>query len=187
MNVRELSEKYRKELIALRREFHRNPELSWKEVRTSRRIEEELKKIGIEVKRVADTGIVGIIKGKKSGKALALRADMDALPIQEANDNINYKSINNGVMHACGHDGHIAMLIIAAKILWSIKDQLKGTIKFIFQPAEEILQGASKMLDEGILEGINAILGIHIWSQLPTGKVSLEPGPRFAAIHPLFV
>ena len=181
MNVRELSEKYRKELIALRREFHQNPELSWKEVRTSRRVEEELKKIGIEVQRVADTGIVGTIKGKEGIKVVALRADMDALPIQEANDGIPYKSKNDGVMHACGHDSHIAMLLIASKILWGLKDQFKGTVKLIFQPAEELIQGAKKMLDEGILEGINTILGIHIWSQLPTGKVSLESGPRFAA------
>lgn len=181
MNVRELSEKYKKELVALRREFHQYPELSWKEVRTSRRVEEELKKIGIDVQRVADTGIVGTIKGKEGIKVVALRADMDALPIQESNEDIPYKSKNDGVMHACGHDSHIAMLLIASKILWGLKDQLKGTVKLIFQPAEEQIQGAKRMLDEGILEGINAILGIHIWSQLPTGKVSLEPGPRFAA------
>lgn len=181
MNVRELSEKYKKEIIALRREFHQNPEISWKEIRTSRRIEEELKKIGIDVQRVANTGIVGTIKGKENGKVVALRADMDALPIQEANDDISYKSKNKGVMHACGHDSHISMLLIAAKILWELKDRLNGTVKLIFQPAEEIVEGAKKMLDEGVLDGVDAILGIHIWSQFPVGKVSLEPGPRFAA------
>jgi len=181
VNVRELSEKYKKEIIALRREFHQNPEISWKEIRTSRRIEEELKKIGIEVQKVANTGIVGTIKGKENGKVVALRADMDALPIQEANDDIPYKSKNKGVMHACGHDSHISMLLIAAKILWELKDQLNGTVKLIFQPAEEIVEGAKKMLDEGVLDGVDAILGIHIWSQFPVGKISLEPGPRFAA------
>jgi len=181
MNVRELSEKYKKELIALRREFHQNPELSWKEIRTSKRVEEELKKIGIDVQRVVDTGIVGTIKGKKGNKVVALRADMDALPIQEANNDIPYKSKNDGVMHACGHDSHTAMLLIAAKVLWELRDQIRGIVKLIFQPAEELIQGAKKMLDEGALEGVHAILGIHIWSQLPTGKVSLEPGPRFAA------
>ncbi len=181
MNVRELSEKYKKEIIALRREFHQNPEISWKEIRTSRRIEEELKKIGIKVQKVANTGIVGTIKGKENGKVVALRADMDALPIQEANDDISYKSKNKGVMHACGHDSHISMLLIAAKILWELKDQLNGTVKLIFQPAEEIVEGAKKMLDEGVLDGVDAILGIHIWSQFPVGKVSLETGPRFAA------
>ena len=181
MNVRELSEKYKKEIIALRREFHQNPEISWNEIRTSRRIEEELKKIGIDVQRVANTGIVGTIKGKENSKVVALRADMDALPIQEANNDIPYKSKNKGVMHACGHDSHISMLLIAAKILWELKDQLNGTVKLIFQPAEEIVEGAKKMLDEGVLDRVNAILGIHIWSQFPVGKVSLEPGPRFAA------
>lgn len=182
MNVRELSEKYKKELIALRREFHQNPEVSWKEIRTSKRVEEELKKIGIDVQRVADTGIIGTIKGKeKSNKIVALRADMDGLPIQEANTDVPYKSKKKGVMHACGHDSHTAMLLIAAKILWELKDQLNGTVKLIFQPAEELMQGAKRMLDEGVLEGVNAILAIHIWSQLATGKVSLEPGPRLAA------
>lgn len=181
MNVRELSEKYKNETIALRREFHQNPELSWKEISTSKRVEEELKKLGVEVKRVANTGIVGTIKGKEGGKVVALRADMDALPIQEANDDIPYKSKNKGVMHACGHDSHTAMLLVAAKILSELKDHLKGKVKLIFQPAEELIQGARKMLDEGVLDGVDAILGIHIWSQMPTGKVSLEPGPRFAA------
>ena len=92
-----------------------------------------------------------------------------------------YKSKNAGVMHACGHDTHTAMLLIAAKVLWELRDQIKGTVKFIFQPAEEPIQGAKKMFEEGVMEGVDAILGIHIWSQLPTGKVSLEPGPRFAA------
>jgi amidohydrolase len=182
VNVRELSEKYKNEIIALRREFHQNPEISWKEIHTSKRIEEELNKIGIDVQRVANTGIVGTIKGEgNSKKVVALRADMDALPIQEDNDNIPYKSKNDGVMHACGHDSHISMLLIAAKILWELKDQVNGTVKLIFQPAEEIVEGAKKMLDEGVLDGVDAILGIHIWSQFPVGKVSLEPGPRFAA------
>lgn len=181
MNVRELSEKYKEELIDLRREFHKNPELGWEEIRTGKRVEEELKKIGIGVERVAKTGIVGTLKGREGGKVVALRADMDALPIEENNNDIPYKSKNKGVMHACGHDGHTAMLLIAAKVLWELRDQIKGTVKFIFQPAEEPIQGGKMMLDEGVMEGVDAILGIHIWSQLPTGKVSLEPGPRFAA------
>lgn len=181
MDVKELAGKYKKEIIALRREFHQYPEISWKEIRTSTRIEEELRKIGIDVKRVANTGIVGTIKGNKNNKIVALRADMDALPIQEANDNILYKSKNDGVMHACGHDSHIAMLLVAAKILYELKDNLDGTVRLLFQPAEEIVQGAKKMLDEGVLDGVSAVLGIHIWSQFPVGKVSLEEGPRLAA------
>ncbi len=181
MNVRKLSEKYKEELITLRREFHQNPELGWEEIQTSNRVEEELKKIGIEVERIAKTGVVGTLKGKEDGKVVALRADMDALPIQEANNDLPYKSKNAGVMHACGHDSHTAMLLIAAKVLWELRDDIKGTVKFIFQPAEELIQGGKKMFEEGVMEGVDAILGIHIWSQLSTGKVSLEPGPRFAA------
>ena len=182
MNVRELSEKYKNELITLRREFHQNPEVGWKEFRTSRRIEEELKKIGIITERIANTGIIGTIQGEgNSKKVVALRADMDALPIQEANTGIPYKSRNKGVMHACGHDSHIAMLLTAARILQDLKEQINGKIILIFQPAEEIVEGAREMLKKGFLNEVDAILGIHVWSQFPAGKISLEPGPRFAA------
>lgn len=180
MKVRELAERYQKEIIALRREFHQNPELSWQEFSTSKRIEEELKNLGLEVQRVADTGIVGLIKGKEGKKVVALRADIDALPIQEVNS-LSYCSQNKGIMHACGHDGHTAMLLVAARILWDLKSQFKGTVKLIFQPAEEQIQGAKRLLEEGILEGVDSILAIHFWSGLPSGKISLEAGPRFAA------
>lgn len=180
MKVKELVEKNKDEIISLRREFHKNPELSWEEIRTGNRICEELTKLNIKIKRVAKTGVLGILKGSKSGKTVALRADMDALPIQEAND-IPYKSKKEGVMHACGHDGHTAMLLGAAKILSQMRDKIKGTVIFIFQPAEEKAQGASKIIEEGSIKGIDAILGIHLWADLPVGKVSLEPGPRMAS------
>ena len=131
MKVRKLAEKYKEQVIAWRREFHENPELSWEEIRTAERVREELVKMNIEVKGVAKTGVLGILKGDKPGKTVALRADMDALPIKEAND-ISYKSKNEGVMHACGHDGHTAMLLGAAKILSLMKDEVEGTIIFIF-------------------------------------------------------
>ena len=180
MKVRKLAEKYKEQVIDWRREFHENPELSWEEIRTAERVREELVNMNIEVKRVAKTGVLGILKGDKPGKTVALRADMDALPIKEAND-ISYKSKNEGVMHACGHDGHTAMLLGAAKILSLMKDEIEGTIIFIFQPAEEMGQGAAKMIEEGALEGVDAILGIHLWADLASGKVSLEPGPRMAS------
>ena len=180
MKVRKLAEKYKEQVIAWRREFHENPELSWEEIRTAERVREELVKMNIEVKRVAKTGVLGILKGDKPGKTVALRADMDALPVKEAND-VPYKSKNEGVMHACGHDGHTAMLLGAAKILSLMKDEIEGTIIFIFQPAEEMGQGAAKMIEEGALEGVDAILGIHLWADLASGKVSLEPGPRMAS------
>lgn len=181
MNVRELSEKFQNEIVALRREFHQNPELSWQEFKTATRIEQELNKIGIDdTKRIAGTGVIGSIKGRKGSQAVALRADIDALPIQEGSD-VSYRSKNDGVMHACGHDAHISMLLGAAKVLWELREQFKGTIKLIFQPAEELAQGAKKMLEEGILEGIDSVFAIHIWSELLSGKISLEEGPRFAA------
>ena len=181
MNVRELSEKFQDEIVVLRREFHQNPELSWQEFKTAARIEQELNKIGIDdIKRIAGTGVVGSIKGEKGSKVVALRADIDALPIQEEGD-VPYRSQNDGVMHACGHDAHIAMLLGAAKVLWELREQFEGTVRLIFQPAEEIVQGAKKMLEEGVLEGVDSVLAIHIWSELLSGKVSLEEGPRFAA------
>jgi amidohydrolase len=181
MKVKELVEKNKDEIISWRREFHKNPELSWEEIRTGNRICEELTKLNIKIKRVAKTGVLGILKGSKSGKTVALRADMDALPIQEAND-IPYKSKKEGVMHACGHDGHTAMLLGVAKVLSQMKDKIEGTVKFIFQPAEENAQGALKMIKEGVMEGVDAVLGIHLWADLPVGKVSLEPGPRMASM-----
>lgn len=181
MNVRELSEKFQDEIVALRREFHQNPELSWQEYNTAVRIEQELNKIGItDTKRIAGTGVVGLIKGKKGSKVVALRADIDALLVQEENET-SYRSQNDGIMHACGHDAHTAMLLGAAKVLWELREQFEGTVKLIFQPAEEVIEGAKKMLEEGVLEGVDSILAIHVWSELPSGKVSLEEGPRFAA------
>jgi len=180
MKVKELVEKNKDEIISWRREFHENPELSWEEIRTGNRVCEELTKLNIKIKRVAKTGVLGILKGDKPGKTVALRSDMDALPIQEAN-NIPYKSKKEGIMHACGHDGHTAMLLGAAKILKQMRDKIKGTIIFIFQPAEEKAQGASKIIEEGAVKGIDAILGIHLWADLPVGKVFLEPGPRMAS------
>jgi len=180
MKVIKLAKKYEDQIIVWRREFHENPELSWEEVRTAERVREELVKMNIEVKRVAKTGVLGILKGDKPGKTVALRADMDALPVKEAND-VPYKSKNEGVMHACGHDGHIAMLLGAAKILSLMKNEIEGTVKFIFQPAEENVQGALKIIKEGIVKGVDAILGIHLWADLASGKVSLEAGPRMAS------
>jgi len=180
MKIRELSEKYEDQIIAWRREFHENPEVSGEEIRTSGRVCEELKKLNIEVKRIGKTGVLGILEGSKSGKTVALRADMDALPIEEVNE-ISYKSKNKGVMHACGHDGHTAMLLGAATMLSQMKDAIKGTIKFIFQPAEESAQGAPMMIKGGVIERVDAILGIHLWADLAVGKVSVDPGPRMAS------
>ncbi len=180
MKIKELANKYKKYVIDMRREFHMNPEPSWEEVGTSQRIKDELDKIGIPYITVAKTGIVATIKGGKEGKTVALRADMDALQVQEAND-VAYKSKNPGIMHACGHDGHTAMLLGAAKILNEIKNDIKGKVKLFFQPAEELAEGAKKMIEEGAMEGVDGVFGIHLWADLPCGKVNIQAGPRMAS------
>ncbi len=180
MQVKQMAEQIKEDIIGWRRSFHQNPELAWGEINSGLLIANELTKLGIEVKRIAGVGVLGILKGDQPGQTVALRSDMDALPVTEATD-AAYKSTNIGVMHACGHDGHMAMLLGAAKILSQMKSEIMGTVRFIFQPAEEIGEGALKILDEGIMEGVHAILSIHLWPDLTTGKVSLDPGPRMAS------
>ncbi|MDI3534782.1 MAG: hypothetical protein PWQ82_1147 [Thermosediminibacterales bacterium] len=173
-------------LIELRRYFHQNPELSWHEYKTSNKIEEELKKLGIQTERITETGVIGYIKGAEPGRTVALRADIDAIAVNEEND-IPYKSKNPGCMHACGHDAHTAMLLGAAEILAESKQNLKGCVKLIFQPAEEDITGAKTLIDKGVLNGVDGILGIHVWVHLPAGKVSLEAGPRMASADKIFI
>jgi amidohydrolase len=177
MQISEQIEKYREELIGLRRDFHRHPELGFEEFRTADIIENYLTALGLTTQRIAKTGVVGILRGARTEPVLMLRADMDALPIEEEND-VDYKSQNNGVMHACGHDAHMAMLLIAAKILAAKKKEIAGTIKFVFQPNEEIA-GALRMIEEGVLENpkVNAAVGMHVWTPVPSGKIAITPGP----------
>ena len=180
MCVRDSAEKTKDQIISWRREIHAHPEVAWEETQTGDMVASLLESFGIEVKRTANTGVLGLLSGGRTGKTVALRADMDALAIAEAND-IPYKSKNPGVMHACGHDGHTAMLLGAAKILSQMRSNISGTVKFIFQPAEEIGLGALKLIDSGVMEGVDALLGVHLWPDLPSGKVSLVPGPRMAS------
>ncbi len=183
-------------VIEWRRDFHQNPELSNREFKTAKKITAHLKSLGIEVQtKVAHTGVVGILKGKKPGKVVALRADMDALPVTERVD-LPYKSQvtgtyngkETGVMHACGHDTHVAILMGVAEVLSKNKDLLKGTVKFIFQPAEEGAPageegGAKLMIKEGVLENpkVDAIFGLHISSGTHVGNINYKPGGAMAA------
>ncbi|KPU45667.1 putative hydrolase YxeP [Oxobacter pfennigii] len=180
MEIKELARLYKQYVINMRREFHKNPEASLKEFWTSGRIKGELDVMGIPWVSCAGTGIIATIEGMHEGKTIGLRADMDALEITEANE-VEYKSQNDGIMHACGHDGHIAMLLGTAKILNECRDKIKGTVKLFFQPAEEIARGAKMMIDEGALNGVDGVFAIHLWSGLDVGKVSVEAGPRMAA------
>jgi len=167
-------------VITFRREFHMYPELKYEEERTSRIVEEELKSLGYRTIKTAKTGVIGILDTGKPGKTVALRADMDALPIQEEND-VPYKSKIPGKMHACGHDAHTAMLLGAAKILSKIKDELRGKRKLIFPPAEEGGLGAKKIVEEGHLEDVDAIFGMHVWAGLESGKLGIREGPILAS------
>ena len=171
------------ELISLRRDFHMHPELGYEEHRTSQIVYDYLEKLGLEVTKVTKTGVVGLLRGSKAEKTILLRADMDALP-QEEKTGLPYKSINKGIMHACGHDGHTAMLLIAAKILSEHKDEIKGNVKFVFQPNEEEA-GALNMINEGILESpnVDAAFGLHLWTPIESGKIGLASGPVMAAME----
>ena len=184
-------------IIEWRRDFHQNPELGNREFKTAEKIANHLKSLGIEVQTgVAKTGVVGILKGGKPGPVVALRADMDGLPVTERVDvpfkstvTTDYNGQKVGVMHACGHDTHISILMGVAEVLSSIKGDLKGTVKFIFQPAEEGAPegeegGAKLMVKEGVLENpkVDAIFGLHINSQTEVGKISYKPGATMAAV-----
>lgn len=180
MNVMELIQQNREYTVSLRREFHQYPELSWKEFRTAKRIREELDKFGIPYVEVAGTGTIATLKGKKDHPIIGLRCDIDALPIQEMT-NLPFRSQNDGVMHACGHDSHMAMLLTAAKVLSEHRDELECTVKFIFQPAEEAMNGALKVLESGLLDTLDTVAGMHIFPKLPAGTISVDPGPRYTS------
>ncbi len=171
------------ELLALRRDFHKHPELGFEEHRTSKIILNYLRECGIEAKPMAKTGVVGLLTGGNSGSTLLVRADIDALPVEEAT-NLEFQSIYLGIMHACGHDGHISMLLVAAKILSRLKEQLNGNVKFVFQPNEEDA-GAYLMVQEGVMENprVDAAIGLHLWAPLEAGIIDVCTGPVMAASH----
>jgi amidohydrolase len=188
--IRELSGSIFNGVVANRRHLHSHPELSFHEIETSAFVARKLEELGLEYHKMADTGLVALIKGDKpSDKVVALRADMDALPILEAND-VPYKSQNNGVMHACGHDVHTSSLLGTAQILNNLKSRFGGTVKLIFQPAEEKLPGgASLMIKEGVLENPKpqAVIGQHVMPLIDAGKVGFRAGKYMASADELYV
>lgn len=196
--ITKAAENIEKQVIEWRRDFHQNPELSNREFETAKKIEAHLKKLGMEVQSgVAKTGVVGILRGNNPGKVVALRADIDALPVTERNDlpfksmvTTEFQGTKTGVMHACGHDTHTAILMGVAEILSKNKDKINGTIKFIFQPAEEGPPpgeegGASLMIKEGVLKNpdVDAIFGLHINSATPVGTILYKPEGIMAAVE----
>ncbi|AFH42460.1 M20 metallopeptidase family protein [Fervidicoccus fontis] len=183
VNILELAREKEKEIVELRRLLHQHPEIAHKEYETHKILVEHLEKIGLHPRTLAGTGIIADIEGKeKGGKTVAIRADMDALPIKEEND-VPYKSLNEGFMHACGHDAHMSMVYGAALILNELRDKLNGRVRLLYQPAEEegTLGGAKPMIEEGALDGVDYILGMHVWPELPEGVIGYRKGPFFAA------
>ncbi|MBN2246541.1 MAG: amidohydrolase [Candidatus Aminicenantes bacterium] len=168
------------DLIAWRRDFHRHPEIAFQEFRTSGVIREFLERWGLEVKPMAKTGLRAVLKGGSSGTTVALRADMDALPLKEKGKK-EYISQNPEATHACGHDGHMAILMGVVRILINRKENLPGNVVFLFQPSEELPPGgAEPMVKEGALDGVDAVFGLHLWQPLPTGAIGIVKGPMMA-------
>lgn len=189
--VRELAAAMKQDLLTIRRHLHANPELSYNEHRTADYVSGQLHAIGLEHSRIAVTGLTGILRGKKPGKGpvIALRADMDALPIHELND-FPFKSSNEGVMHACGHDFHMTSLLGTLRILKTLENEFSGEVKFLFQPAEELAPGgALMMINDGVLENPKPlnIIGQHVMPELPAGKIGFHSGMYMASVDELYL
>ncbi len=187
-SIQQIAASLQTKLVEIRRDFHQHPELSNREFRTSAKVAEQLRQLGLSVQeKVAHTGVVGLLHGAQPGPTIAVRADMDALPIQELND-VPYASRNTGIQHACGHDVHTAIGLGVAEALSGVRANLKGNVKFIFQPAEEGAPegekgGAYLMLDEGVLEGppVEAIFALHVMPTIDAGKLGYHAGPVWAS------
>jgi amidohydrolase len=184
VDIRQLVSEHKELVINTRRDLHRIPETAYTEKKTSAYVTEYLTREGLEVQTgIATYGVVGLLKTGRSGPTLLLRADMDALPVTEETG-LSFASTHEGVMHACGHDAHVAMVLVAATVLNRIKDNLNGTIKFLFQPAEEGPGGAKPMIDEGVLENpkVDYSIGCHVWPEIPEGTIGVRSGPFMAAM-----
>ncbi|EPZ42206.1 M20 family metallopeptidase [Alicyclobacillus acidoterrestris] len=187
-NIRSLVQQIGGELVTWRRHLHQNPELSFEEAQTAQFVYDTLSTFpGLELSRPTKTSVLARLKGAQPGPTLAIRADMDALPITEEND-FEFISNTPGKMHACGHDGHTAMLLGTAKILSQLAVQIHGEIRFIFQHAEELFPGgAQEMVNAGVMEGVDAVIGIHLWSPLEVGKIAVRSGPFMAAPDTFYI
>ncbi len=184
INIKERVREHSDLISKLRRDLHRIPETAYTEKKTSRYVADYLKNLGLEIKTgIARYGVVGSLEGGSPGKTLMIRSDMDALEIEEKTG-LAFASTHEGVMHACGHDAHMSMVLTAATILNGIKGQLKGTIKFLFQPAEEGPGGAEAMIREGVMENphVDYAVGCHVWPDIPEGTIGVRPGPLMAAM-----
>lgn len=186
--IKRLVDEVKAEVIAWRRHLHANPELSFQEEKTAQFVYDTLQSFGnLELSRPTKTSVMARLFGNQPGRVVAIRADMDALPIQEENT-FAFASKNPGVMHACGHDGHTAMLLGTAKILSKLRDQIKGEVRFLFQHAEELFPGgAEEMVQAGVMDGVDVVIGTHLWSPLEVGKIGIVYGPMMAAPDRFFI
>ena len=181
MGMKEVAEKYSDYQVEMRRWFHNNAEVSEKEYETAKKIREELDKMGVEWEHCGlETSTLATIKGAKPGKTVLLRGDIDALSVTEETG-LPFASKTKGVMHACGHDCHISMLLTAAHILNDMKDELCGTVKLAWQSSEEVATGAKAMVEDGALDGVDACFAMHVWGNVPAGHISCDAGPRMGA------
>ncbi len=176
----------RDQLVAMRRDLHQHPELGFAEVRTSGVIRDRLGNAGLEIRELAGTGLIATVRGDRPGPTVLVRAELDALPIQETSS-VPYRSTQDGVMHACGHDAHCAIATTVALRLAEERDSLRGTVKFAFQPSEEIAQGAKRMVSDGALENprVDAAVALHVWQPMLVGNVGVSAGPIWAAVDDL--
>jgi len=186
LNILDKAKEIENYIINFRRDLHENPELSGQEFETQKKIMKELDKLGITYKKAGNTSLIATLKGGKDGKTVALRGDIDALPIKEETD-VEFKSKTSGLMHACGHDAHASMLLGAAKILSEMKDEIPGEIRFFFQEGEETFSGAKKIIEAGGMDGVDACFGMHGMPELETGYVNIEPGYRMAGCDTIYV
>jgi amidohydrolase len=186
--IKQLVDEIKEEVIAWRRHLHANPELSFHEEKTAQFVYETLQSFGnLQLSRPTKTSVMARLIGDEPGKVVAIRADMDALPIQEENT-FEFASKNPGVMHACGHDGHTAMLLGTAKILSRLRQQIKGEVRFLFQHAEELHPGgAEEMVQAGVMDGVDVVIGTHLWAPLETGKIGIVYGPMMASPDRFFI
>lgn len=188
LSLSSLVEQTKEEVIKWRRHFHQYPELSFHEEKTAQYVYDTLQSFGnLEISRPTKTSVMARLIGSQPGKVLAIRADMDALPIEEENT-FEFASTNPGVMHACGHDGHTAMLLGTAKILTSLKDKIKGEVRFLFQHAEELYPGgAEEMVQAGVMDGVDMVIGAHLWAPMKLGTVGVVYGPMMAAPDTFYI
>jgi amidohydrolase len=193
-DVHGVVQRLRPVLVELRRHFHQHPEIAYEERLTAKTIAGRLRGIGLEVTEgIADTGVVGLLRGAATegdepDRTLLIRADIDALPVTEETG-LDYASRIPGKMHACGHDGHIAIALITAEVLAEYQDRLRGNVKFAFQPAEERIGGAARMIEQGAMRSpdVSAVIGLHLWSLIPVGDVAVQAGPFFASADEVHV